>query len=51
MSVRPGELWVAAIPFTDGSAARKRPVLVLWLDGRDAVVAAVIWLRRDRGLM
>jgi mRNA interferase MazF len=38
---RPGDLWVADVPFTDGSAAKKRPVLVLWLDGRDAIVAAV----------
>jgi mRNA interferase MazF len=36
-----GELWVAEITFTDGSASKKRPVLVLWLDGQDAVVAAV----------
>ena len=36
-----GDFWVADIPFTDGSASKKRPVLVLWLDGRDAVVAAV----------
>jgi mRNA interferase MazF len=33
--------WVAEIRFTDGNAAKKRPVLVLWLDGRDLVVAAV----------
>lgn len=41
MTIRPGELWVADIPFTDGSASKKRPVLVLWLDGKDAIVAAV----------
>ena len=39
--IHPGDFWVADIPFTDGSASKKRPVLVLWLDGRDAVVAAV----------
>lgn len=38
---RPGELWVADIPFTDGSGSKKRPVLVLWVDGADIVVAAV----------
>lgn len=27
--------------FTAGVASKKRPVLVLWLDGADAVVAAV----------
>ena len=39
--IQPGEFWVADIPFTDGSASKKRPVLVLWLDGSDAAVAAV----------
>jgi mRNA interferase MazF len=37
----PGEIWLAEIPFTDGSASKIRPVLVLWLDAGDAVVAAV----------
>jgi mRNA interferase MazF len=41
MPIRPGEFWVANIPFTDGRGSKKRPVLVLWLDGLDAVVAAV----------
>jgi mRNA interferase MazF len=41
MTIRPGDFWVADIPFTDGSASKKRPVLVLWLDGDDVVVAAV----------
>jgi hypothetical protein len=41
MTISPGDFWVAEIPFTDGSASQKRPVLVLWLDGQDAVVAAV----------
>jgi mRNA interferase MazF len=41
MNIRPGDLWIADIRFTDGSASKKRPVLVLWLDGQDAVVAAV----------
>lgn len=41
MPIRPGDLWVADIPFTDRSASKKRPVLVLWIDGFDAVVAAV----------
>lgn len=39
--IQPGDFWVANIPFTDGSAAKKRPVLVLWKDGVDVVVAAV----------
>lgn len=41
MTVRPGEFWVAEIPFTDGSASKKRPILVLWVDAADVVVAAV----------
>ena len=41
MPIRPGDFWVADIPFTDRSSSKKRPVLVLWLDCLDAVVAAV----------
>jgi mRNA interferase MazF len=40
-TARPGEIWIAEIPYTDGSGAKKRPVLVLWLDGTDAVVVAI----------
>jgi mRNA interferase MazF len=39
--ILPGEFWVADIPFTDQTASKKRPILVLWLDAADAVVAAV----------
>ncbi len=41
MTIHPGDFWVAEILFTDGSASKKRPVLVLWLDGQDVIVAAV----------
>jgi mRNA interferase MazF len=41
MIIRPGEYWVADIPFTSGGGSKKRPVLVLWLDGHDFVAAAV----------
>ena len=41
MTIQPGEFWVAEIRFTDGLGSKKRPVLVLWLDGSDAVIAAV----------
>jgi mRNA interferase MazF len=41
MTIQAGEFWVADIPFTGGSGSKKRPVLVLCLDGLDAVVAAV----------
>jgi mRNA interferase MazF len=37
----PGEIWLAKILFTDGSASKIRPVLVLWLDAADCIVAAV----------
>jgi mRNA interferase MazF len=39
--ISPGEFWLADIPFTNQRASKKRPVLVLWLDAADAVVAAV----------
>jgi mRNA interferase MazF len=38
---RPGEVWIADIPFTSGAASKLRPVLVLWTDAADVVVAAV----------
>ena len=37
----PGEVWIADIPFTSGTASKLRPVLVLWADSADVVVAAV----------
>jgi mRNA interferase MazF len=40
-TIRPGEFWIADIPFTGGTGSKKRPVLVLWLDGADLVCAAV----------
>lgn len=36
-----GEIWLADIPFTSGAASKLRPVLVLWTDAADVVVAAV----------
>lgn len=36
-----GEIWLADIPFTSGSASKIRPVLILWVDASDVVVAAV----------
>ena len=41
MTVSAGDLWVADITFTNGTASKRRPVLILWIDGADAVVAAV----------
>jgi mRNA interferase MazF len=41
MIIRPGDYWVADIPYTDGSASKKRPILVLWLDGEDVVTSVV----------
>ncbi|MBE7499946.1 MAG: type II toxin-antitoxin system PemK/MazF family toxin [Verrucomicrobiales bacterium] len=38
---RAGEIWLAEIPFTSGAASKIRPVLVLWEDAADVVVAAV----------
>ena len=41
MTIRPGDFWLASVPYTDGSGAKIRPVFVLWLDGQDAIVATV----------
>jgi mRNA-degrading endonuclease toxin of MazEF toxin-antitoxin module len=41
MTIRPGEFWVADIPFSNASSSKRRPILVLWLDGPDVVAAAV----------
>jgi mRNA interferase MazF len=41
MTITPGDIWIAEILFTDGSAAKKRPILILWLDAQDVVVAAI----------
>lgn len=41
MTIRAGEFWIADIPFTDRSGSKKRPVLILWLDGVDAIVVVV----------
>jgi mRNA-degrading endonuclease toxin of MazEF toxin-antitoxin module len=38
---RAGEIWLADIPFTSGLASKVRPVLILWVDANDVVVAAV----------
>jgi mRNA interferase MazF len=40
-TIKAGEIWIAAIPFTNGIASKKRPVLILWDDGNDVVLAAV----------
>ena len=41
MPMQAGDFWLADIPFTDGSASKIRPVLILWLDSMDAVVSVV----------
>ena len=40
-TIQAGDFWVAEIPYTSGAASKKRPVLILWIDGRDVVVVAV----------
>ncbi|MEG4506901.1 type II toxin-antitoxin system PemK/MazF family toxin [Microcoleus sp. F6_B4] len=40
-TINPGDFWVANIPFTNGTDYKKRPILLLWLDGEDVVAAAV----------
>jgi mRNA interferase MazF len=39
MTIKAGEFWLAEIQYTNGADAKKRPVLILWLDGQDAIVA------------
>jgi mRNA interferase MazF len=46
-TIQAGEFWVANIPFTSGGSSKKRPILVLWLDGND-VVAAVVTSAKPR---
>lgn len=41
MTIQPGDFWVAEIPFTSGLSSKKRPVLILWCDGNDVIVAVV----------
>ncbi|AFZ60148.1 PemK-like protein [Anabaena cylindrica FACHB-243] len=41
MTIHPGEFWVADIPFTNGISSKKRPILILWLDGDDVIAAVV----------
>jgi mRNA interferase MazF len=41
MMPKPGEIWLAEIPFTTGAASKLRPVLILWNDASDSVVAAI----------
>jgi mRNA interferase MazF len=38
---QPGEFWLADIPFTSGVASKLGPVLVLWTDSGEVVMAAV----------
>ena len=41
MNINAGDFWVADIKFTDSSTSKKRPVLILWIDKEDVIVAAV----------
>jgi mRNA interferase MazF len=41
MTLQAGEVWLADIPYTDARASKVRPILVLWLDALDAVVAVI----------
>lgn len=39
--IEAGDLWVANIPFSTGIGSKKRPILILWLDGNDVIIAAI----------
>ncbi len=46
-TIEPSDFWVANIPFTSAADSKKRPILLLWLDGED-VVAAVVTSAKPR---
>jgi mRNA interferase MazF len=39
--INAGDFWVARITFTNGVDSKKRPVLILWSDANDVIVAVV----------
>ena len=39
--MRPGEIWLTRLAYSDASGAKIRPVLFLVVDGQDGIVAAV----------
>ena len=39
MTIKAGEFWLAEIQYTSGTDTKKRPVLILWLDGQDEIYA------------
>lgn len=41
MTITPGDIWISDIPFTNGRASKKRPVLILWIDAQDVIVTAI----------
>jgi mRNA interferase MazF len=41
MNINAGEFWIAEITFTNNLEKKKRPVLILWCDGDDVLVAVV----------
>ncbi len=47
MAIQPGDFWIAEILFTSGTGSKKRPILILWLDGND-VVAVVVTSAKPR---
>ena len=46
---KPGEIWLADIPFTSGIASKLRPVLVLWIDA-GVSRAEQAWMLADLGV-
>lgn len=41
MPIKPGDLWLARIPFTSARVIKVRPVLIMWLEADDCVVCSV----------
>ena len=44
---QPGEVWIADIPFTSGTASKLRPVLVLWTARVQHVVHLILLFTGD----
>jgi mRNA interferase MazF len=40
-TTRAGEVWLAEVEFTDGRGSKPRPMLVLFSDPRDSILAVV----------
>jgi mRNA interferase MazF len=47
-TIQAGDFWVANISFTDGTTFKKRPILILCLDGDDVIAVVVVTSAKPR---